>query len=173
MKTIFQFSFSDVLNLLKKKKFDEFDSIIRTDPQHINSLRDSDGFTLLMRVVGDFETFKHLVRFHHPNLSMIDKNGRNIFHFIVVLRSDDDAMKMLTFIDEEYSSIQWRQLLNQQNYDKRTPLHEAAMLNKHRTISFYLERGTDVEMKDDSGFRPDKWILVDEETKKFDQHREK
>ena len=105
---------------------------------------------------------------------MIDIYGENIFHWIVDLRSDDDAMKMLTFIDEEYSSIQWRQLLNQQNYDKRTPLHEAAMLNKHRSINFMLERGANAEVKDVVGDRPDEWYYVDEETKKlFLRHREK
>ena len=77
-------------------------------------------------------------------------------------------MKMINSIEQQWPCTNWKDALNQQNKNKCTPLHHAALLNLHRTIDWMCHQGADVDLKDEDGERP--YDFSDgEETKKIIQ----
>ena len=87
----------DVRKLLRNKEFEQFDEIVRTYPQIVNSLRV--GYSnekLLMNLrydLYDDVIFDHLIDLHHFNV--VDKCGLNIIHRITLLNDDDNGVRRL------------------------------------------------------------------------------
>ena len=69
---------------MKEGKFEEFEKIVRSKPNIINSLRDGEyGRTLLMKTVFEenLKLFNRVLSFG-ADLSIVNDYGWNVFHWI-------------------------------------------------------------------------------------------
>ena len=76
--------------------------------------------------------------------------------------SNDDAIELLKCLDVSQLN---KNIINQQDNNKLTPLHHAAIENRHKTIRWLCEHGADVSLKDVRGKRPYEHDWCDEETR--------
>ena len=151
--------------MLKDKKFDDVSRIINKQPNLINSMRREwgGGSTFLMKaarnnrkdIVGYISNQQH-------DLSVVNDYGFNVLHLIVRWNDDDVTIEMLKRLDISQLNDD---VINKQNNDKRTPLHYAAMFNKHKSIVWLMDQGADRSLKDDYGLRPDEDRRCSDETK--------
>ena len=158
--------------MLKDKKFDDVSRIIKQQPNLINSMRGEKGSTFLMNaarnkrkdIVGYISNQQH-------DLSIVNDDGRNVLHLIVLCNDDDDV----TF--EMLNSLEISQLnddvINKQDNFKDTPLHYAAMKNNHKSIVWLMDQGADRSLKDVYGERPGEDGGCSDETKNIIQNFKK
>ena len=152
---------------LLSNNIEEFDNLLKQQPNITNSLRD--GFyerTLLMK--GARKRDKPIVSLLSKNdhdLSVVNDNGRNVLHWIVLYNYDDDSFELLNLFD----ATQLASVINQQNKYNETPLHDAAWSNLHKTIVWLLEHGADPSVKDNRGERPGEQYRCNDETKRIIQ----
>ena len=152
--------------MLDKNDFDKLSFILTKQPNIINSLRRGgyDEETLMMHAARNQrkDCVKFLLKKPH-DVSVVDKYGWNVLHWIVELNDDDDAIELLKCLDVSQLN---KNIINQQNNKyKETPLHLAAMDNKHKTIRWLLEHGADVSLKNYRGIPPHE--LCTEETRRI------
>ena len=149
--------------MLKDKKFDDVSRIIKQKPNLINSMRGEWGSTFLMDAA--FYNRKDIVGYisnQQHDLSVVNVNGRNVLHYIVLFNGDDVAFELLNSLD--FSQLN-DDVINKQNNDKRTPLHYAAMKNNHKSMVWLMDQGADPSLKDKYGRRPDEHRRCSDETK--------
>ena len=155
--------------MLERKQWKKFKEIIDNIPNIINNLRrDEYNRTLLMTAVlkDNIEISQHILSYEQ-DVSVVDRYGYNVFHWIAICRRDDDAMKMITLFEDQ-QHVHWKDVLNKQTSSyKRTPLHYAAWKNKHKLVRWMCDKGADVEVRDFINNRPDEHPHCDEETKKI------
>ena len=157
------FIYLDVWEMLSNKRFNEVSNIIAKQPHIINSMRGIFNRTLLMEAA--HKQRKDCVKFlsNQPHdVSVVDDVGENVLHWIVG-NNDDDVIEMLKCLDISQLN---NNIINQQdNIFKRTPLHFAAIYNKHKSIRWLLNHGADTSLKDRFGKLPDEHKYCDDETK--------
>ena len=144
---------------------DEFDNLLKQQPDIVNSLRDVfDGYTLLMRGarMGDKRIVSLLSKRAH-DLSVVDNIGHNVLHDIVADNNDDDSLDLLNSLDVAQLSSD---VVNHQNQYNDTPLYLAAMANNHKTIVWLFEHGAGPSMEI-PGKRPGEDEDCDDETRKL------
>ena len=132
--------------MLEDKKFDDVSRIINKQPNLINSMRGEWGWTFLMKaayykrkdIVGYLSNQQH-------DLSVVSDGGSNVLHHIVWFNDDDVAFELLNSL--EISQLN-DDVINKQNKYKQTPLHYAAMKNKHKSIVWLMDQGADPSLKD-------------------------
>jgi len=156
----------DVWEMLDKKQFDKVSSLLTKQPNIINSLRGGyNEYTLMMKAanIQRKDCVEFLSKKPH-DVSVVDEDGENVLHYIVLFYNDDVAIEMLKCLDVSQLN---NNFINQQNNNKRTPLHDAAMLNRHKSIRWLLKNGADVSLKDDDGLRPYEYHSCYDETKRI------
>ena len=150
--------------MLDKRKFDKLSSLLTQQPNIINSLRDEDDETLMMYAArkerNDCVNF--LLKKPH-DVSVVDVGGQIVLHYIV-LYNDDNAIELLKHLDVSQLN---KNIINQQNEYKRTPLHHAALTNNHKAIRWLCEHGADASLKDVYGERPYEHEDCTEETRRI------
>ena len=148
--------------MLKDNKFDDVSRIINKQPNLINAMRGYEGKTFLMKAA-NYER-KDIVGYilnQQHDLSVVDDDGFNVLHFIVY-NDDDVAFEMLNSLDISQLNDD---VINKQNKYKRTPLHYAAVMNKHKSMVWLMDQGADPSLKDDYGERPGESRGCSDETK--------
>ena len=144
----------------------EFDSLLKEQPDVTNSLRGGQyERTLLMKgaIYGDTQIVSLLFKREH-DLSVVDVDGDNVFHWIVVNNdNDDDSLGLLNSLDATNIS----DVINNQNRFKYTPLHLAAWRNMHKSIVWLLEHGANPTLNNIDGKRPDEHDECDDVTKRL------
>ena len=149
--------------MLKDKKFDDVSRIIKQKPNLINSMRFGNGWTLLMYAASNDR--KGIVEYllnQQYDLSVVEKDGFNVLHFIVVCSDDDVTFELLNSLDISQLNDD---VINKQTIDKVTPLHWAAKKNKHKSIVWLMDQGADPSLKDNDGERPGEDRRCSDETK--------
>ena len=159
------FYFLDVWEMLLDKKFEDVSRIIKEKPNLINSMRDVTGSTFLMKAAGyqRKDIVGYLLNQRH-DLSVVDDDGWNVLHRIVLRNDDDVAFELLNSLDISQLNDD---VINKQTIYKRTPLHYAAWMNNHKSIVWLMDQGADRSLKDDNGFglRPGEHRDCSDETK--------
>ena len=150
-----------------KTNIEEFDELLREQPDIVNSLRGEYGITLLMEGAGNKDTkIVSLLSKRGHDLSIVnDKHGRNVLHRIV-LNNDDVSLELLNSLDATQLSSD---VINLQNNFDDTPLHYAAWRNMHKSIVWLLNHGADPSLKNNRGECPDKHDDCDDKTKRLFQ----
>ena len=146
------FYFLDVWKMLSDKKFDDVSRIIKQQPNLINSMRGERGYTFLMYAA--YNNRKDIVEYilnQRHDLSVVDNNGWNVLHHIVLFNDDDVAFELLNSLDISQLNDD---VINKQNIYKQTPLHIAAWFNKHKSIVWLMDQGADRSLKNKYGQRP-------------------
>ena len=150
--------------MLKDKKFDDVSRIFKQQPNLIDSMRGVWGKTFLMKAA--YYQRKDIVGYllnQQHDLSVVNNDdGWNVLHYIVWYNDDDVAFEMLNSL--EISQLN-DDVINKQNKYKRTPLHYAAMENKHKSMVWLMDQGADPSLKDVDGLRPDEHRWCSDETK--------
>ena len=149
--------------MFSDKKFDDVSRIIKEQPNLINSMRNEWGKTFLM--IAAINKRKDIVGYlsnQQHALSVVDDDGWNVLHLIVRLNDDDVAFEMLKNLDVSQLN---GDVINKQNNSKRTPLHFAAWLNKHKSIVWLMDQGADRSLEDYRVERPDEHRDCSDETK--------
>ena len=83
------------------------------------------------------------------DISITNKVDLNVLHYIVIFNDDEISIEMLRTLDSKQLN---KNIINQQdNNYKQTPLHLAAIWNKHKSIRWLCEHGADASLKDDDG----------------------
>ena len=154
---------SDVLNLLRRKEFEQFDEMIQYIPHFVNSLRIGDYDTLLMRAVRYDDVFDHILDIPQ-DFNVVDKYGLNIIHYIASLSDDDRGARRLIKLSNKTNV---GSLINQQNVNGDTPLHWAAWENNHQVIKQLIEFRCDVNVRNGWNKLPEEQFGCDEVTKKL------
>ena len=150
--------------MLKDKKFHDVSSIIKQKPNLINSMRGGRGQTFLMYAA--FNHRKDIIEYlsnQQHDLSVVNDDGCNVLHYIVLRNDDDVAFELLNNLD--ISQLNDDVINKQSNRHKRTPLHCAAMKNKHKSIVWLMDQGADPSLKDVGDERPGESRLCSDETK--------
>uniref|UniRef100_A0A7M5UZJ2 Uncharacterized protein n=2 Tax=Clytia hemisphaerica TaxID=252671 RepID=A0A7M5UZJ2_9CNID len=140
---------SDVwYDILKEKNFVKFEEIFQQNPNIVNSLRGAYGWTLLMKAVYEdrFDVFVHLMEYPQ-DFSLVSDNGQNILHYVGLV----GTVRYLEKFDQQTIKM----LINGRTKQNETPLHKAALRNKHNIIRWLLAKGANPELKDIYGQRPD------------------
>ena len=88
------------------------------------------------------------------DLSVVDDDGWNVLHCIVWCNDDDVAFELLKSL--EISQLNDDVINKQDNY-KDTPLHLAAMFNKHKSMVWLMDQGADRSLKNVRRQRPDEY----------------
>ena len=150
--------------MLDKRKFDKLSSLLTQQLNIINSLRSENEETLMMYAAGinRKDCVNFLSKKPH-DVSVVDVNGWNVLHFIVWC-NDDNAIELLKCLDVSQLN---KNIINQQDKFKRTPLHYAAIENKHKSIRWLCEHGADASLKNNLGKRPYEYERCDEETRRI------
>uniref|UniRef100_A0A7M5X5Q9 Uncharacterized protein n=1 Tax=Clytia hemisphaerica TaxID=252671 RepID=A0A7M5X5Q9_9CNID len=158
----------DVWKILREKNFKKFEEIFQQNPNIVNSLRDGGfrgggfggGSTLLMKAVYEdrFDVFVHLMEYPH-DFSLVDKHGWNVLHWV----ASRGSVRHLEMFDRQTIKM----LIDGRTKHNYTPLHFAALNNKHDVIRRLLAKGADHELKDDNGQRPDEQSECDGVTKEI------
>ena len=149
--------------MLFDNKFDDVSRIIKEQPNLINSMRHKGGWTFLMCAAIDHrkDIVEYLSNQQH-DLSVVNDNGSNVLHYIVLFNGDDVAFELLNTL--EISQLN-DDVINKQNKYKRTPLHYAAGMNKYKSIVWLMDQGADPSLNDNDGERPDEQRYCSDETK--------
>ena len=94
------FYFLDVWKMLEDKKFDDVSRIIKQKPNLINSMRVGRGSTFLMYAARDHrkDIVEYLSNQQH-DLSVVNDDGCNVLHWIVVYNDDDVAFELLNSLE--------------------------------------------------------------------------
>uniref|UniRef100_A0A7M5XMV2 Uncharacterized protein n=1 Tax=Clytia hemisphaerica TaxID=252671 RepID=A0A7M5XMV2_9CNID len=155
-----KYDFADVRDILLEKKFAKFEEIFRQKPNIVNSLRDDDGYTLLMDAVWKdrFDVFVHLMDYPQ-DFSLVDTDGHNVLHFV----GGNGKVRHLEQFDQQTIEM----LINGRDRLNRTPLHFAAEYNNHDVIRWLLAKGADRELKNIYRQRPDEHDKCDGVTKEI------
>ena len=153
--------------MLSDKKFDDVSKIIKEQPNLINSMRGGGESTFLMYAAINQrkDIVEYLLNQQH-DLSVVDDDdddGCNVLHYIVWFNDDDVAFELLKSL--EISQLNDDVINKQDNNYKQTPLHYAAMNNKHKSIVWLMDQGADPSLKDDDDERPGESRLCSDETK--------
>ena len=150
--------------MLYERKFDKLSFLLTQQPNIINSLRDENEHTLMMYAAGNRrkDCVNFLLKKPH-DVSVVDVGGQIVLHYIV-LYNDDNAIELLKHLDVSQLN---KNIINQQNEYKRTPLHHAALTNNHKAIRWLCEHGADASLKDDLGKRPYEHEWCSEETRRI------
>ena len=149
--------------MLIDKKLDDVSSIIKEQPNLINSMRGYKGRTFLIHAARDHR--KDIVGYlsnQQHDLSVVNDRGNNVLYFIVSFNDDDVAIEMLNSLDISQLNDD---VINKQNNNKRTPLHHAAGKNKHKSIVWLMDQGADPSLKNVRGERPGEHYGCSDETK--------
>ena len=149
--------------MLIDKKLDDVSRIIKEQPNLINSMRGGWGVTFLMDAAryNRKDIVEYLSNQQH-DLSVVDDGGWNVLHHIVWYNDDDVAIELLNSL--EISQLN-DDVINKQNRYKTTPLHRAAMMNKHKSMVWLMDQGADRSLKDVYGQRPGEYRDCSYETK--------
>ena len=149
--------------MLEDNKFDDISRIIKEKPNLINAMRSGGGYTFLMKAANyqRKDIVGYLLNQRH-DLSVVDDDGWNVLHFIVLWNDDDVAFELLNSLD--FSQLN-DDVINKQNRYKKTPLHFAAMENRHKSMVWLMDQGADPSLKDDRGERPGEHRWCSDETK--------
>ncbi|XP_066925183.1 ankyrin repeat and SOCS box protein 7-like [Clytia hemisphaerica] len=141
--------FDNVWEILRQKKFAKFEEIVHQKPNIVNSLRDGDGWTLLVwAVLNDrFDVFVHLMEYPQDFSLVSNVDGWNILHYV----GRHGTVRYLEKFGQQTIEI----LINGRNKQNNTPLHFAARRNNHDVIRWLLAKGADHEEKNEDGRRPD------------------
>ena len=135
------FILTDVYSMLERKDFDTVSLILFNDPNIINSLRKSSkNETLMMRAAADHR--KDCIEFLSSkphDLSVVDNECSNIFHYIVWMNEDDIAVEMLNCLN--ISQIE-NDVINQRDINNHTPFHHAAARNRKKSIDWLFNNGS-------------------------------
>ena len=150
--------------MLFDKKFDDVSRIIKEQPNLINSMRHKGGWTFLIHaavykrkdIVGYLSNQQH-------DLSVVNDDGFNVLHYIVLFNDDDVAIEMLNSL--EISQLNDDVINKQNNKYKQTPLHCATIKNNHKSIVWLMDQGADPSLKDVHGERPGEHRCCSDETK--------
>ena len=147
---------------MEEKNLEKFEEIFQEKPSIINSLRGDFNKTLLMETVWTkrFDIFVHLMKFAQ-DFSLVDKYGWNVLHRVSWFGTVD-WLKL-------FSQKTIERLINRTDNVKRTPLHHAAYMNKHKVIEWLLAKGSDPNLENKDGQRPDEDIDCDDVTKEIFQ----
>ena len=158
------FYFLDVWKMLFDNKFDDVSRIIKEKPNLINAMRGVLGLTFLMNAAyfKRKDIVEYLLNQQH-DLSVVNDDGSNVLHFIVLYNDDGVAFELLNSL--EISQLNDDVINKQNNNSKQTPLHFAAWLNKHKSMVWLMDQGADRSLKDFNGRRPDESRLCSDETK--------
>ena len=145
---------------------DKFVAMFNEQPSLINSLRDDDDKTFLMKACmrKDVDEFSKVLAFE-PDLSCVENDGWNVLHCVGFI-SDDVACEMLSLVSS-YNMNETKQLLNKKDKHGHTPLYLAARKNHHRRLEMMLTMGGDVNIKNNYGELPDDDEDCDDETKRL------
>ena len=150
--------------MLSDNKFDDVSRIINKQPNLINSMRGKWGLTFLMHAA--YYQRKDIVEYisnQQHDLSVVDDDGYNVLHRIVLFNDDDVTFELLNSL--EISQLN-DDVINKQDIYKATPLHIAAMKNNHKSIVWLMDQGADRSLKNYFIFqRPDEHGLCSDETK--------
>ena len=126
--------------MLDERKFDKLSSLLTQQPNIINSLRDEGELEQTLMMYAAVKKRKDFVNFllkKPHDVSVVDKNGRNVLHYIVWF-NDDDAIELLKCLDVSQLN---KKIINQQTNNKRTPLHFAVWTNKPKSLRWLCEHG--------------------------------
>ena len=147
-----------------KNNVDEFDALLRQQPDITNSLRGAFGRTLLMEGAryGDTQIVSLLSNREH-DLSVVVDVGLNVLRWIV-WNNDDVSLELFNSLDATQLTSD---VINQQNIYNETALHIAAYNNMHKSIVWLLDHGADRSIKDGYGQRPGEQPLCDDETRRL------
>ena len=144
---------------------DAFDSLLKQQHGVVNSLRDTHGYTLLMRSASEGrKDIVSLLAKRAPDLSVVAEDGKNVLKQIVLDNHEDDvSLEMLSSFDVTQLSSD---IVNQKDASyNRTPLHHAAWFNKHKTIVWLLDHGADPLVKDHLDRSPAEQCGCDKKTR--------
>ena len=155
----------DVYAMLKKKEFKQFDRLIRSKPQLLNSLRNSynDNSSLLMQAAqdGNRDLFRKLLELPQ-DFGIATRNGWNVFHRIAARQNAEWWFDVL--VEKMYNSDE---LVNKKTTDGATPLHWAARCNNLESIKWLLSHQADFNATDNIGKYPDDLYGCSFETKRM------
>ena len=160
--------------MLDNKNFNQFDYLVQTVPQLLNSLRNSNNdSSLLMRTAryGKQDAFSKLLEYPQ-DISIVDIAGENVFHYVSCYRNVEwwlDELKKNVNDDNKLKEL----LDRKDNYrGGETSLHCAASRNNHQVIKWLLLNGADVNATNKWGELAD--VCGYGETKKMiREHRDK
>ena len=152
----------DVWEMLKNMRFNEVSNLITKQPNIINSMRGRYNRTLLMVAARNQRKDCVVFLLNQPHDVSVVNDGWNVLHYIIDYNYDDEAIELLECLDISQLN---NNIINQQNLYKLTPLHYAAVLNRHKSIRWLLKHGANPSHKDGDGLRPDEYDDCDDETK--------
>ena len=111
----------------------------------------------------DDDVFDYLIE-KPQDFSIVSRVGWNIIHHIVM--SDDDEISESQLIKlSQKTNVE--SLINKRDFIGHTPLHDAAQMNKHRTIARLISMGSDVNVRNKYNQLPDEHNRCDDETKRI------
>ena len=147
-----------------KNNIDEFNALLKEQPDITNSLRGDNGHTLLMKGAthGDTQIVIMLSRKDH-DLSVVD-DGWNVLRLIVLFNDDDVSLEMLNSLDATQLSSD---VINGQHNYTSTPLHIAAVWNNYKSIVWLLEHEADRSLTNRNGERPGEYGFCNDETRRL------
>ena len=163
----------DVYKMLDQNEIEGFNHLIQTAPQLLNSLRDSDHSSLLMKAAidGNRNAFSKLLEYPQ-DLSIVDCYGRHVFCDVAAFRNDEWWFHELKESIDDPNEL--KELLNKKNNSGSTPLHCAARHNCCHSIEWLLLNGADVNVTDNDGIPADEDDRCNAKTKRLiREHREK
>lgn len=167
MKSYILFEFiSDIYTMLEQQDFDRFEHLLREIPEFLDSLRDSESNSFLMKAVcdGNKDVFRRLLSYPQ-DFSIVDRENWNVFNW-VSLKQNNEWFEMLK--EKMVRPHDLIQLINQKStIFGQTPLHCAAGNNNHKAIKWLLENQADVNERNNEGKLADRYTRCDEETKRL------
>ena len=116
-----------------------------------------------MKVVHYEDAFNYLINFTQ-DFSVVNGSGWNIVHCIAISLDDVVRSRMLMKLSEKTNV---ESLINNKDHYGGTPLHIAALRNRHRLIETIVKLGGDVNIKDNDNRLPDEQDRCDGETKRI------
>ena len=94
--------------------------------------------------MNDDDVYDYLIE-KPQDFSIVSRNGWNIIHYIVMFGRDDEICESQLIKLSHKTNVE--SLINERNVDGQTPLHDAAGMNKHRTIAWLISMGSDVNVR--------------------------
>ena len=114
-------------------------------------------------VFDDDDVFDHLIQMTQ-DFSIVNRGGHNIIHRIASFRDNKVGESRLNKLSHKTNV---KNLINERNNSGQTPLHIAAVWNKHQTIKTLISLGSDVNVRNNNNKLPDEYVWCDDETKRI------
>ena len=151
--------------MLLNEQFDDVVALVKKKNDIVNSLRDEEYNTTLLMWACALERID-VVRFlieNNCDVNCRNEYGWNALHWLALFGNDSTTrVRIFKMLADNFNIVH---ALNQQSDYGQTPLHNAALYNRHLLLEEMIIQGGDVNIRDKRNKRPGDHRWCDEKTK--------